>query len=445
MGALKERGVGNRRSRSNSMVRSLPLFIANFPSQSVGRFENQPTALHGGNHRGAGSLYLQRRDRIRFRFYPLFSSHPIRAARKSRIHSPPYSSLRGALFTGVNLHGLFDCIVDLLEYDIQRSHWIFHKAQVHLPCSLLTSPFLRFLDKEKELNFTADLDVASDFSTFVCTLREGWIPCQGASLPIDDLALSWSHGKCAAALHYKGHLHQLQMQLDDRMTGRLTVGEEETPLCIDWEYRDAFLIQSIEGSFGGVEASFHAESPNQLVGSARVDFTALSPLLPLDVAQVFTEIKMGKGYELKGQLNIQNNRPSFRGLLSGKAVELFGFQFRTLLAQVDLHPESIQIFDVKISDSAGIMKIDQILLEGKEDKPWTIEIPHLTILEMRPSLMQRPGGLVGPISPLVVRELNIEDFKGLLDDGKTYTAKGDLHFINSYKRGRRSLISQPTC
>ncbi|MGB7977524.1 MAG: hypothetical protein WCF19_00015 [Chlamydiales bacterium] len=346
-----------------------------------------------------------------------------------------YSSLRGALFTGVNLHGLFDCIVDLLEYDIQRSHWIFHKAQVHLPCSLLTSPFLRFLDKEKELNFTADLDVASDFSTFVCTLREGWIPCQGASLPIDDLALSWSHGKCAAALHYKGHLHQLQMQLDDRMTGRLTVGEEETPLCIDWEYRDAFLIQSIEGSFGGVEASFHAESPNQLVGSARVDFTALSPLLPLDVAQVFTEIKMGKGYELKGQLNIQNNRPSFRGLLSGKAVELFGFQFRTLLAQVDLHPESIQIFDVKISDSAGIMKIDQILLEGKEDKPWTIEIPHLTILEMRPSLMQRPGGLVGPISPLVVRELNIEDFKGLLDDGKTYTAKGDLHFINSYKRG----------
>ncbi len=345
-----------------------------------------------------------------------------------------YSSSKGAVFRGVKLHGPLDCIVDLLEYDTNRSHWIFHNAQVHLPGSFLTHRFLQFLDKDHDLNFTADLDFASDFSTFVCTMREGLIPFDGASHHIENLHLCWHDGECKAALHYLDHLHRIVFNVDEKIAGRLTLGEEEPPLTIDWEYEDALAIHSIEGSFGGLEASFHAESPNSLIGSARVNFTALSQLLPTEVAEVFEEIKMGKGYELKGKLKIKDNVPHFQGILAGKQLELFGFQFRTLLAQVDLGPELIRIYDLKISDTAGTMKIDDIRIAGKADQPWTIAIPQLTMIDLRPSLLQRPGGPVGPISPLVVRELKLTDFKGLLDDGKTYTANGKLHFINSYKR-----------
>jgi hypothetical protein len=90
-----------------------------------------------------------------------------------------YSSAKGALLQGIDLHGKFDCIIDLLEYDLKRSHWIFHNAQVHIPAAFLTHRFLQFFDKEKDLNFTADLDFAPDFSTFVCTMREGDIPFNG--------------------------------------------------------------------------------------------------------------------------------------------------------------------------------------------------------------------------------------------------------------------------
>lgn len=353
-----------------------------------------------------------------------------------------YSSSKGALLRGIDLHGPLDCIIDLLEYDKSRLHWIFHEAQVHLPSSLITHRFLQFLDQGRDLNFTADLDVASDFSTFICTMREGVIPFNNGNRPIEHLDLSWNQGKCKAAFHYLDHFYRFDLQIGNNITGSLTLGEEEPPLKIQWEYTDALFVQSIEGSFGGIDASFHAESPNRLVGSAHVNFRALSTLLPSDVAAVFEEIKMGKGYELKGRLELKKNSPFFRGLLSGKGIELFGFQFRTLLAQVDLGPEFMRIYDVKISDSAGILKIDEIVLEGKDNHPWTIAIPHLTILEMRPSLMQRPGGPVGPIDPLVVRELKINDFKGLLDDGKTYTGKGHLHFINSYKRGE-SIFDLP--
>lgn len=366
-----------------------------------------------------------------------------------------YSSNQGVLLRGVNLHGPFTCIIDLLEYDTHRSHWIFRNAQIHLPGPFLTHQFLQILDKERDLNFTATLDFAADFSSLVCTMREGSIPYNGAYRHIENLELSWKNsngnaaiqdpenrggfqgprGKCKAALHYLDHLYRIDLQIGEKIEGRLILGEEETPLTIDWEYGDVFSIHSIEGSFSGIDAAFHAESPNILMGSAHFNFTALSPLLPPDVAKVFDEIKMGQGYDLKGRLKIERNRPYFQGILSGKAIELFGFQFRTLLAQTDLGPEKMRIYDVKISDSAGVMKIDEILLEGKDGQPWTIAIPNLAILDLRPSLLQRPGGVAGPLDPLVVRELKITGFKGLLDDGKTYTATGRLHFINSYKRG----------
>lgn len=343
-----------------------------------------------------------------------------------------YSSKKGALLRGVSLHGPFNCMIDILEYDTKTSHWIFHDAHVQLPGSLLTHRFLQFLDKNHDLNFTADLDFASDFSTFVCTMREGTIPFNGASYPIENLNLCWENGKCKAAAYYLNHLHRIQLNVEENIAGRLILGEEEIPLTIDWEYDQLLSIQSIEGSFGGVEASFHADSQNSLIGSARINFTELSQLLPLEIAQGFEEIKMGKGYELKGRLKFENNLPYFQGILCGKQIEFFGFQFRTLLGQVDLGPKKMRIYDVKISDSAGIFKIDEILLQ--DESPWTLSVPTITLTDLRPSLLQRPGGSVGPISPLVVRQCILSNLKGLLAEAKTYTAQGKLHFINSYKR-----------
>ena len=44
------------------------------------------------------------------------------------------------------------------------------------------------------------------------------------------------------------------------------------------------------------------------------------------------------------------------------------------------------------------------------------------------------GQGVGSVGPFVIRELKINDFKGLLEETDTYTALGELSFINSFKR-----------
>lgn len=345
-----------------------------------------------------------------------------------------YSSLKGILFHGINLHGPFDCKVELLEYDFDSSQWMFHNSQMHLPGSFLTHRFLKFLDPNLELNFTADLQFASDFSTFSCKMREGSIPYANQSHHIENLSLYWDHSECRAQWEYLNDPFKLRLHIDEQVSGRLILGNEETPLTVDWEYEDQLIIHSIEGSFGGVEASFHSENINTLIGSARLNCTVLSQFVPSVIAEAFDVLEMGKGFELKGRLKIEKNVPSFSGLLAGKSLELFGFQFRTLLAQIDLSRDRVRIYDLKISDSAGMLKVDEIIAEGKGDDPWTLSIPYLAIYDLRPSLLQKPGEPIGPISPLVVREFKLTGLQGLLDESFTYTAKGQLRFINSYKR-----------
>ncbi len=370
-----------------------------------------------------------------------------------------YSSDRGITFRGIDLHaakeGLegasIDCRVDLLHYDAFRSYWVFSRSHVHLPVDVLhllpsRPPFLDSLGLHQELDFIADIECATDFSHLSCSMKEGFIPFYGTVRHIQDLYCVLDNGDFTFQFQtfHQGRLIRAggSMDLQPKIEGRLiledlecSLQEGELPLTIDWIYDGGqFGIRTIEGSFGGVEASFHAEEENRLIGSARIHFGTLSEFLPPSAAEVFKELEMGKGYELKGRLFLGKEGIRFKGLLSGKQLELFGYQFRTLLAQVDLGPEKMRIYDLKISDTAGILKCDEILLEAPGTQPWMIEIPALSIQELRPSLLQKPDAQMGEISPLVVRELKMTDFKGLLDEGKTWTAKGELSFINSYKR-----------
>ena len=240
------------------------------------------------------------------------------------------------------------------------------------------------------------------------------------------------------------------------LTGSFELEDEETllldgerPLCISWKFDPlvGIYLHSIEGSFGGVEASFHEEltqGKGSLIGSMHLSFGPLSQLLPQRIGQVFERLKMGKGYELKGRLLYDRkdlSSLSFKGLLSGKACEIAGFQVRTLLSQIEANARRVHLFEIKASDSAGILKIPELLLWEADE--WEISMPQLILQEFRPSLLQKVGGEVGAVGPLVVRELKLTGLKGLLEETNTYAATGELFFINSFKR-EHSVFDLPS-
>ncbi len=330
---------------------------------------------------------------------------------------------------------LDDCLCQSNVGSLQE-HSSFESASVPLKTFLFSL--------KKDLHFEADIETTLDFSSILCVMKEGLIPIYDDVYHVQNLSLNLYQMECRFSCDVANGSSwipiECELSLGHVLKGSVIVQKE---LVIEGFFDDSLHIQSIEGRFLGMEISFH-EQGDFLIGRADVNCHVLSQFLPSSVVKVFEELKMGDGYELMGKMQILREGFYFQGILSGKDLELFSFQFKTLLAQIDISPEHVVISDLKVSDLAGSLKIDRIVAKGTKEDPWTIEMPHLFISELRPSLLQEGDRKVEkPANPLVIRQLKIENFHGFLDDSKTYAAKGDLHFINSYKRGE-SILELPS-
>ncbi|HSX13073.1 MAG TPA: hypothetical protein VLE96_01450 [Chlamydiales bacterium] len=352
------------------------------------------------------------------------------------------SSKMGIVIQGLNV--TFEdanCKIGLLQYKFCDQQPIFSltQSQFYLPTQLLSKCGLQNFAAMQGM---ADVTFSSDLSKVSISMKEALIPYEDEQFCIRNLhaTMNRNDGMVNFDLDHHSRLIPIDLafQLDQDIKGRLLI---ENGLKVDWTYQNRFSVQSIEGKCSGVEASFHLDG-DSLIGSAQVNGNEIRQVLPEKIAQVIDELKLGNGYELMGRLNFKNGL-GFKGILSGKQIELFGFELRNLLSQIEWDKDYLLISDLKISDFAGVLKVEKISAFGVGKDPWTLSIPHILITELRPSLLQEIGGPPGTLSPLVVREIRIDDFQGFVHDRRTYTAKGELFFINSYKR-ENSILELPS-
>jgi hypothetical protein len=338
---------------------------------------------------------------------------------------------------------------DLIKMDWKERRIKASKIRAVSPTNLLENSIF---DPDREIVLFGDAEIRLDGTDWTCALQEGFLPLAGAVRNVKDCRMgsdSKSYGGSGRLIHQDKEA-LVSWKISETLHGKVILQEvgETQSMLIEGCYKDneegkkELSIHSVEGTFAGIDASFRAIDRTQLVGSAQINFKHLSHWIPAAVSDVFLDLEMEGGYEIKGHLDLSSEDLSFRGLFCGKDIDLFGFQLRTLMAQADFGPNRISLKDLLISDDAGSLVIPEMLLQGKNE-PWTIDIPTLTIRDLRPSLLQKPGQEKKELTPLVVRELKIRDFKGLLEDGSTYRANGDLTFINSFKRGK-SVFDLPT-
>ncbi|MBI3508402.1 MAG: hypothetical protein HY069_02030, partial [Chlamydiia bacterium] len=356
---------------------------------------------------------------------PLQNNSPIRLS---------YSSLSGCLVKGIDLQteGGF-CKIGLVQFDPSRSLWTLNHSQIRIPSDLFS------LEKQS-LEFLADFEWASDFSYGTGKVKEGFFPILGAVRHIRDLKMAMKGQELQADFQWihEGRALPVEvgMKWEEKISGSVVLYDEELPRPFRIEggldLEGHLFLTRIEGSFEGIEASFSKEEEGSLIGSARLDFSQLQSLLPESITRKMSSFQIGAGLEIMGRLKLQKGIPSFEGMLSGKEVELFQYRFKTLLAQLFCSPERVEICDFKLSDSAGILQIPKFLAVKKEH--WNIDMPQLSVFELRPSLLQKIKEPLPPMSPLVIRELNLYNFRGRLDQPSGYTATGELSFINSYRR-----------
>jgi hypothetical protein len=220
-------------------------------------------------------------------------------------------------------------------------------------------------------------------------------------------------------------------------------GEQPLVIQTDWNKNEGFFIQSMDGGVCGLDFSFH-HNPKEsfldkmaLTGQLKVNVPKLAQLMPEEIRNTVSEFEIGKGYELSGDLIIsktQFDESHFSGYLKGKKFQLMGSLMGTLMSEIDIRPDHIELDHFTISDSSGMFAIESIRMIKNSNEEWELNIPEVVITDFRPSLLKKIGKYPTRIKPLTIRELRANNIRGTLGNASSFVGKGNLNFINTFKR-----------
>ena len=230
-------------------------------------------------------------------------------------------------------------------------------------------------------------------------------------------------------------------------------GRSHDPLRIQtgWNKQEGFYIHNIEGKLCGLDFDFHHHPKDSfldqsvLTGQLKINVPVFTKLLPEKFQNAVKEFEIGKGYELSGDLVLSklNLKESyFSGYLKGKNFELLGSVMETLMGEIKIRPSHVELTHFNVSDASGIFSMESVRIEQGEDQRWSLMIPELVMQDFRPSLLNKVGKYPGRIKPLTVRDLHFRSVRGYLGDAKSFTGKGFLNFINTFKR-ESNLLDLP--
>lgn len=236
--------------------------------------------------------------------------------------------------------------------------------------------------------------------------------------------------------HFTSHLVVQETCNDQR-------GEQPLVIQTGWNENEGFFIQSMDGGMCGLDFSFH-HNPKEsfldrmaLTGQLKVNVPKLVQLMPEDLRNVVSEFEIGKGYELSGDLILskaQFDESRFSGYLKGKNFQLMGSLMGTLMSEIDIRPDHIELDHFTISDSSGMFAIESIRVMKKSNEEWELNIPEVVITDFRPSLLKKIGKYPTRIKPLTIRKLQANNIRGTFGNASSFVGRGNLNFINTFKR-----------
>lgn len=315
--------------------------------------------------------------------------------------------------------------VEWLHVDLQAERILLQEGSFRIPLGLTGVSFLN-----ADLLFHGDVTLTRSGAQF-SGREEMW--------GLNGFELQAREGYLAAqcALPFRDRTIRCSLVLSDAIALTLDDGTPGGPLHMHAAL-EPFRIDSIQGAIDGFNGAFSEEEPGQLRGKVDFDFRTAAALLPHLFDGVTRELKLGGGYRLIGTLTAPF---SFQGVLHGAQCQLFNFELDSLFARAEFDLSHLLIQDFAIADRAGALQMPRMdLVEGER---WTLSIPAIHAQEIRPSLLKHIGRPRGELGPLIVRDAHLHNFQGIAEDGKTHTAKGELSFINTFRRAS-SLFDIPS-
>lgn len=229
----------------------------------------------------------------------------------------------------------------------------------------------------------------------------------------------------------------------------------ETPLTVYWRRNEdtGIVLEAMEGIFKGLNFALY-RNPDlpiekglyHMTGEIVIDGRGLSSLVPKDYRDKYRKLKLGSGYALKGNFtffdgidyNLKGSK--FEGELIGSDFEIKGYEYKSLVSHLKYGSNRLDVSDVLLKDPCGTVIVDKFSIYKEEDC-WRFDLPLLRMEEVRPSLMKSLAMNSSPLKkPLVIDQLELEQFQGDLLNKESYTGFGRLFFKNPHKKNLQNTI-----
>jgi hypothetical protein len=157
---------------------------------------------------------------------------------------------------------------------------------------------------------------------------------------------------------------------------------------------------------------------------------------------------IGNGYLLRGQWKLGKDETKnlfeqlyFQGVLEGHHFEALGYQFQKLEAEARGSPTEIDFKNIIVTDPCGLLQSAEMRLNKISDTDWLLHLPLLTVSNFRPSLLHQVRAAAPyVIKPLIVQQVELEGFRGIVGDRDSFCGKGFLSFTNSSKRNQSNIL-----
>jgi hypothetical protein len=258
-----------------------------------------------------------------------------------------------------------------------------------------------------------------------------WLPSRGVAemeyLPLTSILKA----TCKTTLQEMPLYLQLQLDHSRELLGMLKISDLPKNPGIKSYFKSKFDWESIKGAITGLEVDLAKTSRETLSGAIKCDFTSLAKFLPLQQRSVIEKLKLGAGYELDGDLDLSLGQ--FKGALKGSDFELMGFRFKQLQALIQWSAREGVITQCALDDPAGHLFIKQLYFN--DEGSWHCHAPLVYLRDFQPTRMQE---IVAKgekkIKPLIFKRVSIYDLDGVLHDLASFTARGQLHFTNMFKK-----------
>ena len=203
------------------------------------------------------------------------------------------------------------------------------------------------------------------------------------------------------------------------------------------------VYKTVKGYCAGLTMDLESDptDPKTLVGKMAIDASLAETVFSKEMNNWVQNWQVGDGYVMDGHWLWEDRTLQFRGTVEGEDCVLKGYQLDHLIAHLELGPEAIYFSDFTITDRCGEVHTDHIEIEKDPSKHWQMNMPLLTVTNFRPSMLHPPGKITEfPRKPLIIRQLELNDFKGDLSDANSFTGTGSFHFTNRSKKKLQNTI-----